>query len=60
MFLEKLEIFGFKSIPHKLSLKFGTGITGSSGPDGSPGRPISTVFKVPIRPLRTSSHARRN
>ena len=34
MFLEKLEIFGFKSIPHKLSLKFGTGITGIVGPNG--------------------------
>ena len=24
MFLEKLEIFGFKSIPHKLNVRFGS------------------------------------
>ena len=34
MFLEKLEIFGFKSIPFKLALRFGAGITGIVGPNG--------------------------
>jgi chromosome segregation protein len=34
MFLEKLEIFGFKSIPHKLSLRFGPGVTAIVGPNG--------------------------
>jgi len=32
--LEKLEIFGFKSFAHKLSLEFGPGITGVVGPNG--------------------------
>ena len=30
------------------------------GRDGPPGRPTRTVFRSPIRPLRTSSQARRN
>lgn len=34
MHLEKLEIFGFKSFAHKLSLEFGPGITGVVGPNG--------------------------
>ncbi len=34
MFLEKLEIFGFKSIPYKLTLRFGAGVTGIVGPNG--------------------------
>ena len=34
MFLEKIEIFGFKSIPHKLSLRFGPGVTAIVGPNG--------------------------
>jgi chromosome segregation protein len=32
--LDKLEIFGFKSFAHKLSLEFGPGITGVVGPNG--------------------------
>lgn len=34
MHLKKLEIFGFKSFAHKLSLEFGPGITGIVGPNG--------------------------
>ncbi len=34
MFLTQLEIFGFKSFPTKLDLKFGGGITGIVGPNG--------------------------
>ncbi|MCK4513124.1 AAA family ATPase, partial [bacterium] len=34
MHLEKLEIFGFKSFAHRLSLEFGPGITGVVGPNG--------------------------
>jgi len=34
MFLEKLDIFGFKSIPFKLTVRFGAGITGIVGPNG--------------------------
>ena len=34
MHLKKLEIFGFKSFAHKLSLEFGPGITGVVGPNG--------------------------
>src|SRR5687767_10005303 len=45
MFLEKLEIFGFKSIPHKLSLKFGTGITGIVGPNGCGKSNISDAIR---------------
>src|ERR1017187_798079 len=39
---------------------FGTGIGGASGPEGSPGSPISTCCNSPMRPLRTSSAAYRN
>ena len=45
MFLEKLEIFGFKSIPHKLSLRFGTGITGIVGPNGCGKSNISDAIR---------------
>jgi chromosome segregation protein len=45
MFLEKLEIFGFKSIPHKLSVKFGTGITGIVGPNGCGKSNISDAIR---------------
>lgn len=34
MYLKKLEIFGFKSFAHKLTLEFGPGITGVVGPNG--------------------------
>ena len=34
MFLTQLEIFGFKSFPTKLDLRFGDGITGIVGPNG--------------------------
>ncbi len=34
MYLEKLEIYGFKSFAHKLTLEFGPGITGIVGPNG--------------------------
>ena len=34
MHLKKLEIFGFKSFAHKLTLEFGPGITGVVGPNG--------------------------
>ena len=34
MHLKKLEIFGFKSFAHKLSLEFGPGITCIVGPNG--------------------------
>ncbi len=34
MYLDKLEIYGFKSFAHKLTLEFGPGITGVVGPNG--------------------------
>ncbi len=34
MYLDKIEIFGFKSFAHKLTLEFGPGITGVVGPNG--------------------------
>jgi chromosome segregation protein len=34
VYLKKLEIFGFKSFAHKLTLEFGPGITGVVGPNG--------------------------
>jgi len=34
VYLDKLEIYGFKSFAHKLTLEFGPGITGVVGPNG--------------------------
>ncbi len=34
MFLEKIEIFGFKALPYRVSVKFGPGITAIVGPNG--------------------------
>ena len=63
MFLEKLEIFGFKAIPYKLRVQFGTGVTGIIGPNGCGKSNFPDAIRwVPggqsVRPRRCPASAR--